>query len=217
MKVQILLLFAFFLLFAQNSVAQFSPEDTVLVDIQKINPRIVVEIKYATDDNFTGRKLYTVSRCFLRKFVALKLDSVQRELEKFGLGLKVWDCYRPLSVQKILWSIVPDERYVANPAKGSRHNRGCAVDLTLVDSSGKELPMPTKYDDFSEKAHRDYYNLPDTVIKNRKLLEDVMKKYGFIPLPTEWWHFDSEGWERFSILDIPLEELVKDRKSKITK
>ena len=146
---------------------------------------------------------------FLRKFVALKLDSVQRELEKVGLGLKVWDCYRPLSVQKILWSIVPDERYVANPAKGSRHNRGCAVDLTLVDSLGNELPMPTKYDDFTEKAHRDYYNLPDTVIKNRKILEDVMKKYGFIPLPTEWWHFDAQGWENFSILDIPLKELNK--------
>ena len=139
----------------------------------------------------------------------LTLDSVQRELEKVGLGLKVWDCYRPLSVQKILWSIVPDERYVANPAKGSRHNRGCAVDLTLVDSLGNELPMPTKYDDFTEKAHRDYYNLPDTVIKNRKILEDVMKKYGFIPLPTEWWHFDAQGWENFSILDIPLKELNK--------
>jgi D-alanyl-D-alanine dipeptidase len=210
MKTKLLkLALAFFILNVESLLAQFSPEDTVLVDIQKINPKIIVEIKYATEDNFTGKKLYDVSKCFLRKFVALKLDSVQRELEKVGLGLKVWDCYRPLSVQKILWSIVPDERYVANPAKGSRHNRGCAVDLTLVDSLGNELPMPTKYDDFTEKAHRDYYNLPDTVIKNRKILEDVMKKYGFIPLPTEWWHFDAQGWENFSILDIPLKELNK--------
>ena len=210
MKTMLLkLALAIFILNAESLLAQFSPEDTVLVDIQKINPRIIVEIKYATEDNFTGKKLYDVPKCFLRKFVALKLDSVQRELEKVGLGLKVWDCYRPLSVQKILWSIVPDERYVANPAKGSRHNRGCAVDLTLVDSLGNELPMPTKYDDFTEKAHRDYYNLPDTVIKNRKILEDVMKKYGFIPLPTEWWHFDAQGWENFSILDIPLKELNK--------
>lgn len=200
----------FYLLILSKSFAQFSPEDTVLVDIEKINPRIKVEIKYATEDNFTGRKLYDVGKCFLRKFVAMKLDSVQRELEKIGLGLKVWDCYRPLSVQKILWSIVPDERYVANPAKGSRHNRGCAVDLTLVDSLGNELPMPTKYDDFTEKAHRDYFNLPDTLIKNRKILEDVMVKYGFVPLPTEWWHFDFKGWEKFSILDIPLKELVRD-------
>jgi D-alanyl-D-alanine dipeptidase len=198
-------------LIVTKSFAQYSPEDTLLVDIKEVNPRIKVEIKYATEDNFTGRKLYDIGKCFLRKFVAMKLDSVQRELEKFGLGLKVWDCYRPLSVQKILWSIVPDERYVANPAKGSRHNRGCAVDLTLVDSLGNELPMPTRYDDFTEKAHRDYSNLPDTLIKNRKILEDVMVKYGFVPLPTEWWHFDFKGWERFSILDIPLKELVRDK------
>lgn len=212
MKVKLSLLLIFFLLLTKNLLAQFSHEDTILVDIQKINPRIKIDIKYATEDNFTGRKLYSVPKCFLRRFVALKLDSVQKELEKIELGLKVWDCYRPLSVQEILWSIVPDERYVANPAKGSRHNRGCAVDLTLVDSLGNELPMPTKYDDFTEKAHRNYKDLPDTVVKNRKLLEDVMKKYGFIPLPSEWWHFDFEGWEKFSILDIPLEKLINEKK-----
>ncbi len=195
------------LLFSELAFAQFLPEDTLLVDVQEINPRIRVEIRYATTNNFTGRKLYSVGKCFLRKFVAVKLDSVQRELENYGLGIKVWDCYRPLSVQKILWSLVPDERYVANPAKGSRHNRGCAVDLTLVDSLGNELPMPTGYDDFTEKAHRNYFNLPDTLIKNRMTLENVMRKYGFIPLQTEWWHFDCEGWEKFSILDIPLEEI----------
>jgi D-alanyl-D-alanine dipeptidase len=195
------------LIFSGVAFAQFLPEDTILVDVQKINPRIKVEIRYATENNFTGKKLYSVGKCFLRKFVAVKLDSVQKELENYGLGIKVWDCYRPLSVQKILWSIVPDERYVANPSKGSRHNRGCAVDLTLVDSLGNELPMPTGYDDFTEKAHRNYFNLPDTLIKNRMILENVMRKYGFIPLPTEWWHFDCEGWENFSILDIPLEEI----------
>lgn len=211
MKAKFLLQLILLLFLTKSLLAQFSHEDTSLVDVQKINPRIKIDIKYATEDNFTGQKLYNVPKCFLRKFVALKLDSVQKELEKIGLGLKVWDCYRPLSVQKILWAIVPDERYVANPAKGSRHNRGCAVDLTLVDSLGNELPMPTKYDDFTEKAHRNYNDLPDTVVKNRKLLEDVMKKYGFIPLPTEWWHFDFEGWEKFSILDIPLEKLIDER------
>jgi zinc D-Ala-D-Ala dipeptidase len=195
------------LIFSGVAFAQVLPEDTLLVDVQKINPRIKVEIRYATENNFTGKKLYSVGKCFLRKFVAFKLDSVQKELENYGLGIKVWDCYRPLSVQKILWSIVPDERYVANPSKGSRHNRGCAVDLTLVDSLGNELPMPTGYDDFTEKAHRNYFNLPDTLIKNRMILENVMRKYGFIPLSTEWWHFDCEGWENFSILDIPLEEI----------
>ncbi len=208
MKWKFFVSFCFLLVF--KALAQYPSEDTVFADIQKINPKIKVEIRYATENNFTGKKLYDVDKCFLRKIVAMKLDSVQRELEKIGLGLKVWDCYRPLSVQKVLWSIVPDERYVANPAKGSRHNRGCAVDLTLVDSLGNELPMPTGYDDFTEKAHRDYFDLPDTLIKNRQILENVMKKYGFIPLSTEWWHFDFKDWEKFQILDIPLKKLTDD-------
>jgi D-alanyl-D-alanine dipeptidase len=103
-----------------------------------------------------------------------------------------------------MWEIIPDERYVANPQKGSRHNRGCAVDLTLIDSTGKELDMGTPYDDFSEKSHIDFFQLPDTVINNRKLLQEVIIKFGFIPLKTEWWHFDYKDWEKYPVLDIEI-------------
>jgi D-alanyl-D-alanine dipeptidase len=96
-----------------------------------------------------------------------------------------------------MWQVFPNPNYVANPTKGSRHNRGAAVDLTLVDGNGKELEMPTRFDDFTERAHRDYNGASAQAKKNRKLLEDAMKKYGFIPLATEWWHFDAPGWDKF--------------------
>ena len=102
---------------------------------------------------------------------------------------------------------MPDERYVADPRKGSRHNRGMAVDLTLVYTDGKELAMPTEYDDFSEKAHRDYMNLTGEQIKNRKILEDVMAKHGFIPFATEWWHFDYKGWEKYKVMDVDFKDI----------
>ncbi|WP_348253914.1 M15 family metallopeptidase [Leptolyngbya sp. AS-A5] len=175
----------------------------VFVDIRSINPRIGLDIRYATTNNFVKRKLYPQARCILRASVAQQLSQVQTNLEKEGLGLKVYDCYRPLSVQKRLWEIVPDERYVANPAKGSRHNRGAAVDLTLVDRTGKELPMPTQFDDFTERASRSYTDLPAPVLKNRQLLENAMVRAGFIPLSTEWWHFDGKGWQNFSVRDVP--------------
>jgi len=124
--------------------------------------------------------------------------------EKYNLRLKVYDGYRPLSVQKKMWAIMPDERYVANPAKGSRHNRGCAVDLTLVDSLGNELDMGTPYDDFTEKSHIDYKNLPPEVLRNRRILQEAMTKFNFILMRTEWWHFDYKGWEKYPILDIPI-------------
>lgn len=182
-------------------------QDSDLVNIQSINSRILIDIRYATPNNFVGRPVYSCAKCFLRRKVALKLDLIQKQLEKIGLGLKLWDGYRPFSVQKIFWKVFPDERYVASPYKGSRHNRGAAVDLTLVDKEGKELRMPTDFDDFTLKAHRDYQRLPKDVIYNRLLLENVMSEQGFIPLPTEWWHFDDPDGEKYPIEDRPLEEL----------
>jgi D-alanyl-D-alanine dipeptidase len=132
---------------------------------------------------------------------------VQAELEASGLRLKVFDCYRPLSVQRKLWELVPDERYVADPKKGSRHNRGAAVDLTLVTADGGEVAMPTAYDEFTEKAHRDYQALPASALRNRALLERVMVKHGFVGLPTEWWHFDDADWEKYPVLDVDFREL----------
>jgi D-alanyl-D-alanine dipeptidase len=189
-----------------------SGKTTDLVDIKEVNPRIVVDMKYASEDNFIKKKLYDSNTCFLRKSTAVKLDAVQKKLEEVNLGLKVWDCYRPLAVQRIFWAILPDERYVANPETGSRHNRGSSVDLTLVDSQGKELDMPTGFDNFSSKADHAYQVLPDQVIRNRELLKGLMEKAGFISLPEEWWHYDDEKWMQFDLMDVPFQDLVQRQK-----
>ncbi len=175
-----------------------------LVEVRSINPNIQLDIRYATDSNFTHQRLYPVAKCYLRKEAAESLSAVQKELEKMGLGLKVFDGYRPLSIQKKMWKIFPDDRYVANPATGSRHNRGAAVDVTLVDSLGHELEMPTGFDDFTDRAHRDYNNLPKNEIQDRKFLQEVMERHGFVGLSTEWWHFDLKDWKKYPIVDIPI-------------
>lgn len=177
--------------------------DNPLVDIQKVNPRIRIDIRYATSNNFTHETLYPEARCLLLKEVAEKLSKIQERLEKKGLGLKIFDGYRPLSAQKKMWAKFPVEGYVANPAKGSNHNRGAAVDLTLVDSAGKELPMPSAYDEFSERAHRDYAGGTEEEKKNRQTLEDEMVKEGFHGLTTEWWHFDYKDAKSHPVLDLP--------------
>jgi zinc D-Ala-D-Ala dipeptidase len=197
----------------QPEPTEFAPESIFmsqlpswarLVDIRTVNRNIRLDIRYATTNNFLKRKLYSTAKCALRSSVAQKLGKVQTDLEKIGLGLKVYDCYRPFSVTKQMWEVLPDPNYVANPARGSRHNRGAAIDLTLVDRTGKELEMPTPYDDFTTKAHRNYAGGSAQSRKNRQLLEDAMKKQGFIGISTEWWHFDSEDWQKFAILDISL-------------
>ena len=179
-----------------------------LVDIGDINPNIKLDIRYATTNNFLRQKLYSVPRCLLRIDVAESLSNVQQDLEEMGLGLKVFDCYRPWSVTKQMWDILPDNRYVANPERGSRHNRGAAVDLTLVDlRTGEELKMPTDFDDFTDKAARDYYYNTPEVRRNSNLLEYKMKRYGFDSLITEWWHFDAAGWDQYSLLNVRLDRV----------
>jgi D-alanyl-D-alanine dipeptidase len=179
-----------------------------LVDVQALSPDIRLDMRYATADNFTHHKIYPVAKCYLRRPVAERLARVQAALARDGLGLKVFDCYRPLSVQREFWRLVPDERYVADPAKGSRHNRGAAVDLTLVTRAGEELTMPTSFDDFSERAHRDFRRLPRDRIRHREQLEQAMRREGFIPFPTEWWHFDDPDWQRYPMLDLPLDRTL---------
>lgn len=174
-------------------------------DIARLDPTIVLDIRYATKNNFTGKAVYPVARCLLRDDIAERLIRVHHALRAKGLGLRIYDCYRPLSVQKKFWAILPDERYVADPSKGSRHNRGAAVDVGLVDAAGNALAMPSEYDDFSEKAHRAYSAAPEAALKNRVILEEAMKHEGFIPFPTEWWHFDGPGWEAYPVSDFPLD------------
>jgi D-alanyl-D-alanine dipeptidase len=151
-----------------------------------------------------GRVLYPANRVLLREHVARRLSRVQDALAERGLGLKILDGYRPLSVQRLMWQVMPDDRYVADPAKGSRHNRGAAVDVTLVDSFGRELSMPCPYDEFSERAHRGYAGSSLAARCHRALLAEAMGGQGFTGLPTEWWHFDAPGWQDCPILDEPL-------------
>lgn len=175
-----------------------------IVDILSVEPSIVLDIRYATANNFTGQVLYPAAKAKLRREAAESLAAVQRELKMMGLGLKVYDAYRPLAIQWKLWEVVSNPSYVADPRKGSRHNRGAAVDLTIVDSLGAELEMPTPYDDFTEKASQTYDALPETVKRNRALLRDVMERHGFLRIQSEWWHFDFHGWEQFPVMDEPL-------------
>jgi D-alanyl-D-alanine dipeptidase len=198
--------------FASATPSSVLPSPADLVDVQTVNKNIRIEIRYATTNNFMNQKLYpSGKRCFVRRSAAEKLDSVQRELETSGLGLKIYDGYRPLSVQKKMWAVMPDDRFVANPAKGSRHNRGAAVDVTLVRTDGTEIPMPTPFDDFTEKAFRNAtiaQGISEEALRNSQTLQRVMEKYGFKGLATEWWHFDELGWERYEILDI--DSVLKD-------
>jgi zinc D-Ala-D-Ala dipeptidase len=186
-----------------------------LMNVIKLDPGIHLDIRYATTNNFTGKAVYPFALCYLQEGAATALSAAQKEFVSLGYGLKVFDGYRPLSVQKIFWDLFPDENYVANPAKGSRHNRGCAVDLTLISlETGEEIPMGTEFDDFTEKAHRTCKDFSAEILANRTLLESMMTKYGFIGLPTEWWHFDFSGWEAFPILDISFEELLRTEESR---
>lgn len=152
--------------------------------------------------------LYPVAAAWLRAPAAEALAAVQRDLAADGLALKVYDAYRPYRVTVRMWEKIRDPDYVADPARGSRHNRGAAVDVTLVDAAtGEELPMPTGYDDFTPRAHHSFEDLPAEARGNRNRLRAVMEANGFDPLPTEWWHYDFRGWEGFELLDLPLESL----------
>ncbi|MGE5313251.1 MAG: M15 family metallopeptidase [Acidobacteriota bacterium] len=186
-------------------VAQAQKPDD-LVDVRSIDSTIRIDIRYATANNFTHQVLYPVAKAKLRRAAAESLSAVQKDLRRSGLALKIYDAYRPLSIQKKLWEIVPNEDFVANPAKGSRHNRGAAVDLTIViDSTGAELDMPTEYDTFSPRAAQDYMDLPDLQRTNRELLKAAMMRHGFLPLRSEWWHFDFKGAYQYELMDEPLE------------
>ncbi len=172
-----------------------------LIDVQSLVPQIQVELKYATADNFTGQIVYPFHHCLLLEETILRLRDIQSELETMGLGLKIWDGFRPISAQWKFWELVPDERYVGDPRKGGRHTRGTTVDLTIVTKEGQELPMPSAFDDFSEKAHADYAGATMEEIANRALLRTLMEKHGFVGVSTEWWHFDLVGWENYPVIE----------------
>jgi zinc D-Ala-D-Ala dipeptidase len=183
-----------------------------MLELKQLIPGLMYDLHYATADNFVKRPLYPVQTdvTFLRSPAAKALQKVQNELQQKGLGLKIFDAYRPYSVTIKFWELIKDERYVANPAKGSGHNRGLAVDLTIVDlKTGVELNMGTGFDNFTDTAHHTFTQLSTTILQNRKLLKDVMLKHGFNLLETEWWHYYWPNDRNYEVMDIPFKKLKK--------
>ena len=160
------------------------------VRLKDLSSDFVYELKYATPDNFLKQAVYDCGECYLRKSTAEALVKANEAFKQLGYRIKLFDCYRPLSVQKKMWKILPGTHYVANPAKGSKHNRGAAVDLTLVDAQGKELNMGTPFDFFGKEAHHTYTQHSKEVLENRKLLKETLDKYNFKSIYSEWWHYE---------------------------
>jgi D-alanyl-D-alanine dipeptidase len=187
-----------------------------LVPLAAMKRPPVLEIRYATPFNFTRTQLYPFPAAWLRPEAVAALEEVQADLAKQGLGLKVFDAYRPLSVQRKMWDLIHDERYVSNPAVNrGRHTRGTAVDVTLVDERGNEIAMPTGFDDFTPRAHAHYDGEGVTAEqkKDRALLARVMTAHGFEVYPFEWWHFDLSGWKKFPPLDVGFDVLAAGREA----
>ena len=160
------------------------------VRLKDLSSDFVYELKYATPDNFLKQAVYDCGECYLRKNTAEALVKANKAFIQLGYRIKLFDCYRPLSVQKKMWKILPGTHYVANPAKGSKHNRGAAVDLTLVDAQGRELNMGTPFDFFGKEAHDTYTEHCKEVLENRKLLKETLNKYNFKSIYSEWWHYE---------------------------
>jgi D-alanyl-D-alanine dipeptidase len=181
-----------------------------LVELVKLDPTIKLDIRYATTNNFLGTPLYTQARAFLQRPAAEAVVRAGRELATQGYGLMVYDGYRPWYVTEIFWNATPDDKkiFVANPAEGSRHNRGCAVDISLYDlKTGKAEKMPSGYDEMTERAYPDYAGGTDDERARRAALRQAMEKQGFHVYPTEWWHFDYKDWKQYPILNIKFEDL----------
>lgn len=179
-----------------------------LIEIKKAIPNIKLDIRYATKNNFMQQVMYKQARAFARKPVVESLKKIQLELNKKGYGLKIFDGYRPYAITVAFYKKASDKNFVANPAKGSKHNRGCAVDLTLINiKTGKEVAMATPYDSFSAAAAANYEPVTAEVKKNREFLINTMKKYKMNVLDNEWWHYDYAGWQGYDLMDIPFEKL----------
>jgi len=181
-----------------------------LVELVKLDPTIKLDIRYATANNFLGAPVYTQARAFLQRPAAEALLRAHRELETQGYGLIIHDGYRPWYVTKIFWDATPDDKkiFVADPAAGSKHNRGCAVDLSLYDlKTGKEVTMPSGYDEMTDRAYADYAGGTVEERARRALLRQAMEKQGFKVIPTEWWHFDYQDWKQYPIVNVKFEEL----------
>jgi D-alanyl-D-alanine dipeptidase len=209
------------LIFFTGAFAQSGPPKEVnkreadLVELITLDPTIKLDIRYATADNFVGRQVYPEARAFLQRPAAEALVRVNKKLRKKHLGLVIFDGYRPWAITKLFWEVTPEDKrkFVANPDKGSKHNRGCAVDLSVYDlKTGKLIEMPSGYDEFSERASPDYKGGTEKERKNRDMLRKLMEKEGFTVNPNEWWHFDYKNWEDYAIYDISFTEAANGSK-----
>jgi serine beta-lactamase-like protein LACTB len=186
----------------------FLPAD--LVELRKLDPTIHLEIRYATTNNFLGTRFYSQARAFMQRPAAEALVRVSKKLKQFGYGLLVHDAYRPWYVTKVFWDATPEDKhvFVADPSKGSRHNRGCAVDLTLYNlKTGRAVEMVSTYDETTDRAHADYPGGTSLQRWHRKLLRDAMEAEGFAVYPPEWWHFDYKDWQKYRIGNVKFEEI----------
>jgi zinc D-Ala-D-Ala dipeptidase len=183
-----------------------------LIELINLDTSFKLDVRYARTDNFVGKVVYPEARVFLQRPAAEAVLRVHKKLAEMGYGIMLYDGYRPWSVTKLFWEVTPEDKrmFVANPERGSKHNRGCAVDLTIYDlKTGKPLPMPSDYDEFSERASPDYAGGTEEERSNRDLLRRLMEAEGFIVNDNEWWHFDFKDWESYGIYDIPFSEIGK--------
>lgn len=180
-----------------------------LVDLARFDPRLRLDIRYATPANFMGRTLYPLARAVAQRPVAEALAKVQTRAEAAGYGLLIFDAYRPWRITRAMWEATPPEKreFVADPRTGSRHNRGCSIDLSL-HRNGVEVAMPSPYDDFTPAAYRSNTAAPPEALALSRMLEGWMVAEGFVPLPNEWWHYDWAEWRRYPIMDVPLEDVT---------
>jgi zinc D-Ala-D-Ala dipeptidase len=186
-----------------------------LVELVKLDKSIKLDIRYATANNFVGRPVYPEARAFLQRPAAEAVVRVHKKLKKEGLGLVIFDGYRPWTITKLFWdTVAPEQRkFVADPATGSKHNRGCAVDLSIYDRrTGKLVPMPSAYDEFTERASVDYTGGTDEERANRDKLRRLMEAEGFTVYRDEWWHFDFNEWQQYAIYDIAFSEVGRNKK-----
>ena len=200
--------------FAQNApLREENKREADLVELITLDKTLKLDIRYARTDNFVGKVVYSEARAFMQRPAAEALLRVHRKLKKRNLGLVIFDGYRPWSVTKLFWEVTPEDKrkFVANPKTGSRHNRGCAVDLSMFDlKTSKLVEMPTDFDDFTDKASPDYDGATETQKKNRDLLRRMMEAEGFTVNRNEWWHFDYRDWENYAIYDIAFSEVKKE-------
>lgn len=207
----------FFLLhFSAGAFAQGPPQEAGpfrkpdLVEIVKLDPTIKLDIRYATANNFLGRRVYKQARAFMQRPAAEALVRVNQSLRKHGYGLVVFDGYRPWAITKAFWDATPEDKkiFVADPSKGSRHNRGCAVDLSMFElKNGKTVQMPSEYDEMTERAHINYSCATSESAKLRDLLRSAMEAEGFAVYEPEWWHYDYKDWKEYPIMNVKFSEI----------